>query len=69
MTHWPQDLVVARLDAAPYDDEPFTDEDRRAIDAALAAPAIPWTAAQPDSTADERSSLIEMRSLGLLDRS
>jgi len=43
-----QDPVVAQLDAAPYDDEPFTDEDRQAMDAALRTPAVPWDEAQPE---------------------
>jgi hypothetical protein len=32
-----QDPVMARLDAAPWDDEPYTDEERAEDDAALAA--------------------------------
>ena len=33
-----KDPVEARLEAAPWDDEPFTDEERRAVDEALADP-------------------------------
>lgn len=40
-----QDPLVAKLEAAPYDDEPLTDEDRAAIKDALTEPGIPWTAA------------------------
>jgi hypothetical protein len=32
-----QDPVIARLDAAPWDDEPYTDEERAEDEVALAA--------------------------------
>ncbi|MBS1862259.1 MAG: hypothetical protein JSS68_11175 [Actinobacteria bacterium] len=37
-----QDPVVAKLDAAPVDDEELTDEDRRAIQDARKEPGVPW---------------------------
>jgi hypothetical protein len=37
-----QDPVMAKLDAAPSDDEELTDEDRRARDAARASSAVSW---------------------------
>ena len=43
-----QDPVVAKLDAAPYDDEPFSDEEREAVETALRAPAVPWDEAQAE---------------------
>ena len=49
-----QDPVIARLEAAPWDDEPFTDEERRAVDEALADPrrSIPWEDAKRELLAD-----------------
>lgn len=38
-----QDPVVAKLDAAPFDDEGLTDEDRRAIQDSRAEPGIAWS--------------------------
>jgi hypothetical protein len=38
-----QDPVLAQLDAAPYDDEPLTDEDRAALDAAKREPGVSWS--------------------------
>lgn len=44
-----QDPVLARLDAVEFDDdEPVTDEDRAAIDAARAEPSIPWAKAKAE---------------------
>jgi hypothetical protein len=43
-----QDPVVAKLDAAPYDDEEPTDEDRRALEDARSEPGIAW----PDARAE-----------------
>ena len=37
-----QDPVLAKLEAAPFDDEPFTDEDRQAVEAARREPGVPW---------------------------
>jgi hypothetical protein len=38
-----RDPVIAQLDAAPWDDEPFTEEERAAVEAARLdpAPSIP----------------------------
>jgi hypothetical protein len=43
-----QDPVLARLDAVEFDDEPFTAEDRAAIDAAGSEPSIPWDKAKAE---------------------
>jgi hypothetical protein len=40
-----QDPVVAKLDAAPYDDEALTEEDLRAVQEAQGEPGIPWSEA------------------------
>jgi hypothetical protein len=37
-----QDSVLAKLEAAAYDDEPLTDEDRTAMGEARSEPGIPW---------------------------
>lgn len=37
-----QDPVLAKLDAAPCDEEPFDDEDRAAAEEALREPGVPW---------------------------
>lgn len=47
-----QDPVVAKLDAAPYDDEELTDEDRRAVVDAAGEPGIPWSEAQTELNTD-----------------
>lgn len=47
-----KDPVVAKLDAAPYDDEELTEEDRRAIDEAADEPGIPWSDALAELNAD-----------------
>ncbi len=47
-----QDPVVAKLDAAPYDDEELTDEDRRAVDDAADEPGISWSEAEAELNAD-----------------
>jgi hypothetical protein len=49
-----KDPVMALLDAAPWDDEPFTEEDRAAVEASLAdsGPSIPWEHAKKDLAAD-----------------
>lgn len=46
-----QDPVVALLDAAPYDDEALTDDDRRAVVDAAREPGMPW----PDADAELRA--------------
>lgn len=43
-----QDPVVAKLDAAPYDDEELTGEDLQAIGAARAEPGVAWSDARPE---------------------
>ncbi len=43
-----RDPVVAKLDAAPYDDEELTEEDREAVREALAEPGIPWSEVEVD---------------------
>jgi hypothetical protein len=43
-----QDSVMAKLDAAPYDDEELTDEDLRAIKDARSEPAISWSVAEAE---------------------
>ena len=43
-----QDPVVAALDAAPYDDEPLTDEDRQVVAEAAAEPGVPWADADAE---------------------
>jgi hypothetical protein len=39
---------VAALDAAPYDDEEFTDEDRRAVSKALTEAGVTWSQADAE---------------------
>ena len=41
-----QDPIAAKLDAAPYDDEDLTDEDRRSVKEAGSEPGIPWADAE-----------------------
>jgi hypothetical protein len=43
-----QDPVLAKLDAAPYDDEPLTDEDRAALEEATREPGLPWSEASSE---------------------
>jgi hypothetical protein len=47
-----QDPVLAKLDAAPYDDEPLTDEDRVALEEARREPAVSWSEASLELGAD-----------------
>ena len=47
-----RDPVVAKLDAAPYDDEPLTEEDQRAINEGLSEPGIPWSEVESDLRSD-----------------
>ncbi len=37
-----KDPVIAALEVVPWDDEPYTDEERAEDEAALREPAIPW---------------------------
>jgi hypothetical protein len=46
-----QDPVVAKLDAAPEDDEELTDEDRRAIQESREEPGIAWSEAEAELNA------------------
>lgn len=41
-----QDPVVAKLDAAPYDEEELSEEDRQAIREARGEPGISWSEAR-----------------------
>ena len=43
-----QDPVVAKLDAAPYDEEELTDEDLDAVRNARREPAVPWSQAEAE---------------------
>jgi hypothetical protein len=46
-----QDPVVAKLDAAPYDDEDLTEDDLRAIREARSEAGIPWSEAEAELNA------------------
>jgi hypothetical protein len=46
-----QDPVVAKLDAAPLDDEELTDEDLRAVKDARSEPALSWSDAEAELNA------------------
>lgn len=43
-----QDPVVAKLDAAPYDDEELTEEDLRAVREAQSEPGMAWSEAEAE---------------------
>jgi hypothetical protein len=43
---------MAKLDAAPYDDEDLTEDDQAALRDALAEPAVPWSEVEPELRAD-----------------
>ena len=43
-----QDPLLARLEAAEFDDEPVTAEDQAAIDAARDEPSMPWAEAKAE---------------------
>jgi hypothetical protein len=43
-----QDPVVAKLDAAPYDDEEFSEADLQAVRKARSEPGVPWSDAQAE---------------------
>jgi hypothetical protein len=47
-----QDPVVAKLDAAPYDDEPLSEEERAAVEESRREPAVPWAQAASELGAD-----------------
>jgi hypothetical protein len=47
-----QDPALTKLDAAPYDDEPLTDEDRAAVNQARRETAISWSEASSELDAD-----------------
>ena len=46
-----QDPVIAKLDAAPLDDEDLTDEDRRAIKESREEPGTPWSEVEAELNA------------------
>jgi hypothetical protein len=46
-----QDPVVARLDAAPYDDEDLSEDDLLAIRQARSEPGVPWPEAEAELNA------------------
>jgi len=43
-----RDPIVAKLDAAPYDDEALTEGDLRAVQEARSEPGIPWSEAEAE---------------------
>jgi len=47
-----RDPMLGVLDAAPLDDEPLTEEDLRAIDAARKESGVPWEQARKELLAD-----------------
>lgn len=46
-----QDPVAAKLDAAPYDDEPLTEGDLSAVRDARGEPGVAWPDAEADPSA------------------
>lgn len=46
-----QDPAVAKLDAAPYDDEELSEDDLRAIREARSEPGIAWSEAEAELNA------------------
>lgn len=44
--------MAAKLDAAPYDDEPLTEEDLRAVREAHTEPGLAWAEAEAELNAD-----------------
>jgi hypothetical protein len=46
-----QDPVIAKLDAAPYDDEDFTEDDLHAVDEARREPGVRWSDAEAELNA------------------
>jgi hypothetical protein len=47
-----RDPMVAKLDAAPYDDEPLTDEDLRAVREARTESGVAWSEVEAELSAD-----------------
>ncbi len=47
-----QDPVVAKLDAASYDDEPLTEEDLRSVRDARTEPGVAWSEVEAELNAD-----------------
>jgi hypothetical protein len=47
-----RDPVIARLDAAPYDDEDLTEEDHEAVRQALREPGVQWSDTEPELRTD-----------------
>ncbi len=47
-----QDPVVAKLDAAPDDDEPLSDEDLQAILEARREPGVEWPQSEAELSSD-----------------
>lgn len=46
-----QDPVVAKLDAAPYDDEELTETDLRMVREAVSEPGVAWSEAEAELNA------------------
>ena len=46
-----QDPVIAKLDAAPYDDEELSEEDLRAVRQARSEPGVSWSGAEAELNA------------------
>jgi hypothetical protein len=46
-----RDPVIAKLDAAPYDDEEVSEEDLQAIRQARSEPGVPWSNAEAELSA------------------
>jgi len=46
------DPMIAVLDAAPLDDEPYTEEERRQVEAARKEDGIPWEQVRAELLAD-----------------
>jgi hypothetical protein len=47
----PRTRLIAKLDAAPYDDEEVSEEDLQAIRQARSEPGIPWPEAEAELSA------------------
>jgi hypothetical protein len=45
-----QDPVLAKLEAAPYDDESFTEDDRAAVDEGTSEPGVAWSEVSSELT-------------------
>jgi hypothetical protein len=46
-----QDPVIAKLDAAPYDDEEVSEDDLQAVREARSEPGIPWPEVEAELSA------------------